>query len=76
MYAGKQLLLDDPKLMFRLPGPDRPLFSANDWYGRGALFAITGEGHTAEMRRHAYCGKRGAGEQFMLGKHHNDNRRR
>jgi hypothetical protein len=60
-------LVSDPATLLREPTADRPLLSANDWYGLGALFGITGEGHTKTMRRRVYCGKKGAYEQFILG---------
>jgi hypothetical protein len=56
--------------LYRDPGEDRRMLSANDWYGIGVLFHLTGQGHTVAMRRRVYCGGRAAYEQFMLGKRH------
>lgn len=56
-----------PDPLWRESGPDRRILNANDWYGRGVLFGITGEGHTKEMRQRVYCGKGAAFEQFMMG---------
>jgi hypothetical protein len=49
---------------------DRRMLNANDWYGIGVLFALTGQGHTTAMRRRVYCGSAAAYEQFMLGERH------
>jgi len=56
--------------LYRETGEDRRMFNANDWYGIGRLFHLTGQGHTAAMRRRRYCGESAAQEQFMLGKRH------
>lgn len=46
------------------------MLNANDWYGIGVLFSLTGQGHTETMRRRVYCGGRAAYEQFRMGERH------
>lgn len=53
--------------LYRDPSGDRRMLSANDWFGIGVLFHLTGQGHTAAMRRRVYCGGNAAYEQFKLG---------
>lgn len=56
--------------LYREPTLERRLASANDWYGAGVLFALTGVGHTHAMRRRVYCGGNAAYEQFLMGERH------
>lgn len=60
--------LSDP--LYRDPGPSRRLENANDWYGVGYLFEVTGQGYMATVRRWVYCSGAGAYEQFLLGQRH------
>ena len=54
------------ELGYRQFSLDRPLFSANDWYGLGVL-SIVAPAVIAKKRCRWYCGKAGAYEQFNLG---------
>lgn len=60
--------MSDEDPLYRPPSGDRAILNANDWYGAGVLFELTGEGHT--KARHIYCGNQGAYEQFLMGERH------
>lgn len=57
----------DADPLFREPSGDRKMLNANDWFGIGFLYHLTGQGHTKAMRRRVYCGGNAAYEQFRLG---------
>lgn len=57
----------DEELFYREPGPDRPMLSANDWYGAGFINGMCGTQPRGEQRVRWYCGRQGAYEQFRLG---------
>jgi hypothetical protein len=56
----------DPATFTRDLSADRPLLSANDWWGFGFLMGLTGF-TPSPVRRRYYCGYAGAMEQYKLG---------
>jgi hypothetical protein len=62
----------DADPLYREPSGDRKMLNANDWYGIGFLFHLTGQGHTAAMRRRVYCGGTAAYEQAGAALHRFD----
>lgn len=58
------------ELFYREVSGDRPMFSANDWYGYGYIAGLLGNSPRAGQRVRWYCGENGAYEQFYLGMRH------
>lgn len=57
----------DEDLFYREPCHDRPMLSANDWYGYGFINGMCGTQPRGERRVRWYCGQQGAYEQFRQG---------
>lgn len=59
----------DSDLFERSLTEDRPLLSANDWWGAGFLEAMEAPIVEAKKRVRWYCGKVGAYEQYEAGRY-------
>lgn len=62
-----RVFLKKDDLFFREASPDRPLLSANDWWGAGFLEGIGAGIIRAKRTVRWYCGKGGAYEQYKRG---------
>jgi hypothetical protein len=60
-------LLSKTDQLIRSASPDRPLLSANDWWGLGFLRGIGACCPAQEVVHRWYCSERGAREQYVLG---------